>query len=304
MGFDSNGVKLLIKAKKLNVNFEKVITIGRQGLHLEHNEMQKLLYKSGYKNINSKILFEDNNYAEAFLKILGANIIDSLDASQYEGASVIHDMNIPIKSELKSKYTLVIDGGSLEHIFNFPIAIKNCMELIQKNGFYIGITPTNNFFGHGFYQFSPELYYRIFNEENGFKVIKMYLYIERKETPIYEVLDPNDVKKRITMINSYPTYLFVIAQKNENKNPFELTPQQSDYEQIRWKEDSSINYTKNLEKIRWYKRIIPLTLKILTVKLYFKIINSLKLHNPSGISNSKFITKIKFTYKEKKVSIK
>ena len=29
-------------------------------------------------------------------------------------------------------------------------------------------TPANNMMGHGFYQFSPELMYRIFAEANGF----------------------------------------------------------------------------------------------------------------------------------------
>ena len=69
---------------------------------------------------------------------------------------------------LKNKYTLVIDGGCLEHIFNFPVAIKNCMEMLQEGGHFIGITPANNLMGHGFYQFSPELYFRIFSKENGF----------------------------------------------------------------------------------------------------------------------------------------
>lgn len=147
MGFDINGVKLLIKAKQFEVDFDKVITIGRQGLYLTKKEMKNLLSKAGLANDNNEVTSTGNNYAESLLKSLGAVVTDSMDASDYEGATVIQDLNLPISDLLRSKYTLVIDGGSLEHVFNFPVAIKNCMSLIKKDGYYIGITPTNNFLG-------------------------------------------------------------------------------------------------------------------------------------------------------------
>src|SRR5512133_1281518 len=137
MGFDLNEVKLLIKAKQLEVNFDKVITIGRQGLYLTQKEMKNLLSKAGLPGNNNKETIAATNYAESLLKSLGAEVTDSMDASDYEGATVIHDLNLPISNALRSKYTLVIDGGSLEHVFNFPVAIKNCMSLIKKDGYYI-----------------------------------------------------------------------------------------------------------------------------------------------------------------------
>ena len=87
-------------------------------------------------------------------------------------------MNIPISDSSKDKYTVVIDGGSLEHVFNFPIAIKNCMEMLQVGGYFISLAPANNMLGHGFYQFSPELFYRIFSKENGFSVVQ---YVEKAD---------------------------------------------------------------------------------------------------------------------------
>ena len=123
MGFDINGVKLLIKAKQLEVNFDKVITIGRQGLYLTQKEMKNLLTKAGLTSGTNEESIAVTNYAESLLKSLGAELTDSMDASDYEGATVIQDLNLPISNLLRSKYTLVIDGGSLEHVFNFPVAI-------------------------------------------------------------------------------------------------------------------------------------------------------------------------------------
>ena len=234
MGLDKNGVKLLLHAKQLGVKFDRVATIGRQMLYVKEKEMKHLLISAGLDDAGSETGFKLNSYAEAFFKKLGAERSDSLDASAYEDATIIHDMNLPLPKEFFSRYSVVIDGGSLEHVFNFPVAIKNCMNLIEKDGYYIGITPANNFLGHGFYQFSPELYYRIFSEANGFQVRKMYLYADHKKAVFYEVLDPLELKRRVIMANSSPSYLFIMAQKTEDKEVFKVVPQQSDYEHMVW----------------------------------------------------------------------
>ena len=93
----------------------------------------------------------------------------SIDASAYENATMVHDMNLPVGDELKQKFSVVIDGGTLEHVFNFPTAIRNCMEMLKVGGHFFAHTMANNFMGHGFYQFSPELFYRVFSPENGFR---------------------------------------------------------------------------------------------------------------------------------------
>ncbi|MFC1565400.1 hypothetical protein ACFL4B_00425 [Candidatus Neomarinimicrobiota bacterium] len=235
MGFDTNAVKLLIESRDAGVNFEKIITIGRQGLHLSRYDANEILTSMGFTKNESNNIFSNNSFSEPFLELLGAEYIDSIDATDYEGATITHDLNLPIPDKLKSKYSLVIDSGSLEHIFNFPIAIKNCMELIKKNGYYLGITPTNNLLGHGFYQFSPELFYRCFNESNGFKIIKMYFFIDKKNASFYEVIDPFLVNDRVTLTNSYSSYIYILAQRIKMVKIFEKIPQQNYYENVVWK---------------------------------------------------------------------
>ncbi|WP_051358088.1 hypothetical protein [Rubidibacter lacunae] len=107
------------------------------------------------------------------MKFLGAESIDSFDYSGYEGATCEHDFNQPISEDYHARYTVAIDGGTLEHVFNFPVAIANCMRMVEVGGHYLGLTPSNNLMGHGFYQFSPELYFRVLSPENGFSIEKM-----------------------------------------------------------------------------------------------------------------------------------
>ena len=76
---------------------------------------------------------------------------------------IIADRNDPdaLKSALSGKqFDLVFDGGTLEHVFNFSTALKNCMHMVKPHGRFVSVTLPNNWCGHGFYQFSPELFFR------------------------------------------------------------------------------------------------------------------------------------------------
>ena len=124
----------------------------------------------------------------------------------------------------------------------------------------------------------------------------MYFYIDDRSgnASIYEVADPLQYKERVTMVNSKPSYLFIIAQKFEEKEIFKIIPQQSDYEHIVWKNKSyNLTQTSNQIKSKWAKRLVPITLKM---KLYLKKRKIIKFYNrhtqPTGDSNRLFFKKI------------
>jgi hypothetical protein len=177
---------------------------------------------------SERLLLSENGYAESFLRLLGASEIVSFDASDYEEASRIQDFNLPLEKKFFGRFSVVLDGGTLEHIFNFPQAISNCMEMVEPGGHFLGITPANNFVGHGFYQFSPEVFFRIFSLGNGFAVRRMMAF-ESPSTRWYEVSDPEAVRRRVTLINRRETYLLVIAKKTATVPIFARPIQQSDY---------------------------------------------------------------------------
>lgn len=265
MGLDTNGTKFLLYAKKHGLDFSKTAMIGRQFLYLSPEELASNLSlfgdTSGQETIDA--IFNDyDGYSEGFLKYIGAKDIHSFDNAPYENATHIHDMNNPIPDEYKNQFSVVIDGGSLEHIFNFPTAIKNCIEMLKVGGYYLGITPANNFLGHGFYQFSPELYFRIFSEDNGFEIDNFLLFEDKKNAPWYSVKDPKTIGKRVTLTNSNPTYLLILAKKIRECEVFSITPQQSDYVHI-WNniDPNEIGSTENEKKpndiIRMAKRMLP-----------------------------------------------
>lgn len=236
MGIDVQAARLLAFAKRAGVDFSSTATLGHQSLHTPR-PILKSVFRRMQLDIDASQLARIEArapYADGVLEVLGANEVVSIDASPYEKASIVHDMNREIPAGLENRFTAVIDGGTLEHVFDFPTAIRNSMRMLRIGGHFLSIAPTNNFMGHGFYQFSPELFYRVFSRENGFEMRHMFSAEVRYGGTWYAVADPMKVRDRVELINSVPTYLLVIAQRVGSGELFKASPQQSDYEQIDW----------------------------------------------------------------------
>jgi hypothetical protein len=112
--------------------FPEALTIGHQVLYLYPREVRMLRdsYRSRFPDTTGVPLqgYLFGSYSDGFLKeFLGAQSISILDYSSYEGANIIHDLNSPVPQNLEGRFDAVIDSGSLEHVFNFPIAIANIM---------------------------------------------------------------------------------------------------------------------------------------------------------------------------------
>jgi hypothetical protein len=245
MGFDVQGVRFLLSAHHRGAQFARTAMIGRQELFLSAGSLGRMLERFGMPRDSvevSRLLREENGFAEPLLRLLGAEHITSIDASPYEHASISHDMNLPVPDILRDAFSVVIDAGTLEHVFNFPIAIKNCMEMVQVGGHLLLMTPTNNFMGHGFYQFSPELFFRVCSSENGFEVIRAIVCEADPAAPWYEVMDPAKALRRAELVNCRRAYLLIQARKLRQVPILAVAPQQSDYTAL-WQDPGSKQYT-------------------------------------------------------------
>jgi hypothetical protein len=215
--------------------------IGRQELFLDAGSLRRILERFGIPCSDAeatRLLTAENGFAEPLLRLLGAEDICSLDASHYEHASIVHDMNTPVPDSLKHRFSAVIDAGTLEHVFNFPTAIRNCMEMVESGGHLLLMTPTNNFMGHGFYQFSPELFFRVLSGENGYEMVKAIVCEVNPDAPWYQVVDPAKAQRRVELVTTRPAYLLILARRISRVPLLSTTPQQSDYT-VLWQDAGS-----------------------------------------------------------------
>jgi SAM-dependent methyltransferase len=234
MGFDLQAVRYIFEAKRTGADFSNALTLGRQNLHVDAATYRKEAARFGLPARDEA--FGSLPFADGLLETLGAQQPSSLDVSPYEGATHVADMNLPLPAGLAGRFSLVIDGGTLEHVFNFRQAAINVGQLLKVGGHLISITCANNFLGHGFYQFSPELFYRVFSAENGFEVESLVLTEVNGDGAWYEVADPAKVRSRVTLVNGARTYMMMRARKTADVEMFRQIPQQSDYHDARWQE--------------------------------------------------------------------
>ena len=250
MGLDINSVQFLIAARKSGVEFGDVLTLGRQDLNVYPAKMKALLESHGFSGEAFAPGAADSGFSEPVFKSLGARNVYALDFSDFEGAAFVHDLNQPLPDKLKQRFDIVYDGGTLEHVFNFPQALKNCMEMVKVGGSFMMHTPGNNWWGHGFYQFSPELFYRAFSAENGFQVERIIAHIVGPYGRWFEIPDPDTLRARVEAITFAPVHLLVRAKRVTAVPVFAKAPQQSDYSK-RWEDPDAADAAVGMNKRAW-----------------------------------------------------
>lgn len=220
---------MLTAAKRISGSFDNVATLGRQSFWPSKAFLKKVLSMTKPKVSCDEFIESIGMDGSAFLRWQGAKSVDEFDASPYEGAKIVHDMNKPIGDEHKGKYNILFEGGSLEHIFDIRQALQNISDMLAIDGLFLASTCANNLLGHGFYQFSPELFYRYLCPENGWDSTVVLLVEHQAEPPVFwQVSDPKELGTRIEIQNNEQLYIQVISRKARHVDAV-VTPQQSDY---------------------------------------------------------------------------
>jgi hypothetical protein len=249
MGLGKLSIQYLLQLRRTQ-KWEKTITLGRLNTTLSPDWINKQLTQrnlpAAYSAQSEKI--NDALVADDFFRALGAKTVDSLDGSSFEKATIIHDLNEPIGKEHWEKYDLVFDGGTTEHVFNFPMAIGNAMRLLKVGGTLITHVPINCLCGHGFYQFSPELFFRVMSPHNGFKTEKVLIHGLWPNGGIYEAIDPEKLRQRVELMAMSPLMMVAHAVKTA-PTPDKITAIQSDYFAV-WEQHKAGNYKAPVKQPR------------------------------------------------------
>ena len=105
--------------------------------------------------------------------------------NNYEKPSYIEDFEKEIKYQ--NKFDIFFDGGSLQHIYDVPKALKNISKMTKINGKIIHTAVFNNFQGFGFYQLSPEIFFSIYSNITGFDNTEVYLINNSNDDYWYKI---------------------------------------------------------------------------------------------------------------------
>ncbi len=178
---------------------------------------------------------------EYYKTAFGYSEVHSIDVSDYEGATFVHDLNDPkLPEHLVGQYDYVSMGGSAEHVFNIGTALRKSAELLRPGGTVFCSGPANNWLDHGFYQLCPTLKFD-FYQQNGFDLLwsRATLYRPGESTfrriiPLYPAEAQN--------LNYIPAKLsHILAAKKPETSTTDVVPLQSIYrakhagESLKWR---------------------------------------------------------------------
>lgn len=270
MGLDINSLNFLGFSKNQGVDFSKTLSVGRASVCMSDDDVREFLMVFGRSDLAKDIpqLTQSKYFEEILSAVFGANELDSIDVSGYEGASIIHSLNEPLKTD--KRFTAIMDFGCLEHVFNFPVAIDNLINLCEVNGHILHYLPANNCCGHGFYQFSPELFFSLYTEQRGFANTQVF-FVEWQDDPSvwFEIKSPIELHKRVNIANACEGYLLVKTTKLANAvSPLIEPPQQSDY-LAAWDEASdplSKKISQQAKLIKQFKGMVKKLLPIMGIE--------------------------------------
>lgn len=170
----------LIETTKTNALGGAFLMLGRQRwIGSRRGKSAKLLqetietYLPGMTEVD--LQNPDNHFAERFFEALGYNSVDSMDFSEFEGASILQDLGSEIDPSLEACFDVIYDGGTCEHIFDLPTAYRNIHKMLKPGGVLIGHSPCNNWINHSFYQINPEMVYGFWEKAMGYELLQVFL---------------------------------------------------------------------------------------------------------------------------------
>lgn len=298
MGVNLETARYLIAVRRADVSFRRTLTLGRQWLFAKPEKVDALLGRYGFPRVSCSTGFE-RGWADALFRSLGAEQLDVLDASNYEGASFIHDLNRPLENGVKRRYDFVFDGGTLEHVFDIASALRTCMQLTDVGGHLCICSVANNECGHGFYQFGFELFFRLFDVPNGFRLRSLLVEEQRYTGSRWlTVRDPADLGARVVCINRVPLHIKVLARKEREDAGLNPVVIQSDYQRA-WSGHDSVPTSTGYGSLHSEPfrtrllRYLPRALRD-PLQYYYRLLLVTRLHNrrffePVDMENPPFL---------------
>lgn len=196
---DKGGAKLLLQeGMRRPFQGQRLLTLGRQDINFTYDLLEKAAKELGARlchpdpitlSHQATAALQGKISDDSFFKALGFSSVAALDYSSFESARHIFDLNSEAVAEnLVGSFDVIIDGGTIEHVFHIPNALNNIHEMLSKNGRIVHMSPSSNHIDHGFYMFSPTLFWD-FYKTNGYEIntFQVFRYTQRPSIDAWEI---------------------------------------------------------------------------------------------------------------------
>ena len=164
------------------------------------------------------------NTVPGFYRQLGFEKYEAIDLDG--NGTIKENLNNLVFEKHKTKYDLVTNNGTGEHIFDAAAVFINAHELCKVGGVMLHVMPWINWQNHGFYNFNPILFSDM-AKANAYEILMIYAgdrdgNITHKDIPDHEIKKPEPTDKNIAI---------VVALRKTKDGMFNV-PQQGKYFEV------------------------------------------------------------------------
>lgn len=271
MGLSRGGIKLMMREGKHEKYSGRVLTAGRQEIFATEDDLARWAREmeypltAGWENRLDKPSKKGKKLIDGVLfSALGFDELESMDYSDYEGCTIVHDLNRDVPTRYHVRYDLIFDGGTSEHIFNLPKVLENYNRMLMPGGRIVHALPSSNHVDHGFYMFSPTLLSDYYSSNNW--DIRDSLFIQyspkhdRELWNIYEYKPGCLDRLSFGGLGRGMYGIFFVVKKKEESS-FDADVQQGSYRRIWSIRDEAHGNPKNRSFLREFSKVLPSGLK-------------------------------------------
>src|SRR5262245_50868112 len=108
----------------------RILSLGRQTILFDNQTLDRLLDTCGVKRLSDQITIDtvtteaklspERSFItdDSFYKAFTSSSYEVMDVTNYEGASIIHDLCEPVPDELIGQFNFIFNGSVLDNIFD------------------------------------------------------------------------------------------------------------------------------------------------------------------------------------------
>lgn len=218
MGLALPVVRLLVDRFRPRERGGAVLTLGVQEIGASAEEVDHLLAGRTLDGPIATLPGSRAISADLFFSRMGFAEYQSLDLYGSEGASIIHDLSQPVPHQWRGRFDLVVDGGTIEHIFDIAASLRGIVSLLKPGGMALHVSPVSGWENHGFYSINPKLLDR-FYRANGFKITGSWVVRLDKTGSLrdgrIDVFTSFDAPMQTDSLREYTLLVFAATKVNE-----------------------------------------------------------------------------------------
>lgn len=246
MGLMPSHIRMFLRMKNRYQFSGAICVLGNQEIWATPEDIERYCNEEGCAskrpasiNRHTSRLFEDDPdlskiaggfvHARTFFEMVGFDNYVDIDQFEYDQPALRHDMNFPVPEEIDDKFDLVLDGGTVEHIFDIAQVMSNMVRMVRVGGSVMHLASFD--MDHGFYGLSPCFFFDYYRA-NGFSDFSCYIMATDysnvleafdRRRPYFEYQYGMDLSCLLSTSSSW--LIFFVARKTKNMKETQLPTQ-------------------------------------------------------------------------------